>query len=102
MTDLPDWKTIDRYLAGEASAAERAAVDAWTNAQPNRVAAFAWLRTQSRAAEPQFDADTAWRNFKRRPVPLRTMPTVWRIAAAILVVAGLGVTWSALRNRATN
>ena len=102
MSQLLDWKTIDRYLAGEASAEERASVDAWAKSQPDHAAALAWLRTQSRPVEPVFDADTAWRQFKGRPVPIvahRANP-LWRIAAAIVLIAGLGATWSVLRNRA--
>ena len=101
MSQLPDWKTIDRYLAGEASAEERSSIDAWAKTQPDREAALAWLRAQSRAIEPVFDADAAWRKFKGRPVPLvtRRRNPLWRIAAAILLVAGLGGMWSVLRNQ---
>jgi transmembrane sensor len=101
MSHLPDWKTIDRYLAGEASPEERASVDAWATTQPDRAAALAWLRTQSRAIEPVFDAAAAWRRFKQEPAPrvVRRAKPIWRIAAAILLVAGLGASWTLLRNR---
>src|SRR4051812_21441528 len=101
MSQPPDWQTIDRYLAGEATAEERLSIDAWAKVQPDREAALAWLRTQSRPTEPVFDADAAWRRFKGRPVPLvpRRANPLWRIAAAILLVAGLGGTWSVLRNQ---
>ena len=101
MSQLPDWKTIDRYLAGEASDEERLSVDAWAKTQPDRAAALAWLRTQSRPIEPVFDADAAWQKFKGRPVPLvaRRASPIWRIAAGILLVAGLGATWTLFRAR---
>jgi transmembrane sensor len=101
MSQLPDWKTIDRYLAGEASPEERTSIDDWAATQPDRATALAWLRTQPRPIEPVFDADAAWRQFKTRPVPLvvRRANPLWRIAAAILLVAGLGATWTLFRTR---
>lgn len=101
MSDLPDWRILDRYLAGEATAEDHAAVDAWANAQPDRTAALAWLKTQARSDEPQLSADDAWHRFQKRPIPLVTRKPgpMWRIAAAIVLVAGLGAAWAALRTR---
>src|SRR3979411_854667 len=70
MTDRPQWSLIDAYLIGEASPAERAAVQAWIDAQPRREVALAWLRSQHDAAEPTWNADAAWTRFAGRPVSL--------------------------------
>jgi len=92
MTDLPDWKTIDRYLAGEASPDDRDAVDAWANAQPDRQIALAWLKSQS-GPEPTWNANAAWHRFaaRQRSHPVRALsPRFWRLAAGLVIAAGLG------------
>src|SRR4051812_30537788 len=97
MTQLPDWKLVDRYLAGDAAPDERATVQTWVDAQPDRQAAVDWLRSQRSADEPTWNVDTAWKSqLAHRPrsatvSPLnRHMPALGRIAAAAVLVVGLG------------
>jgi transmembrane sensor len=93
MSDPPDWKTIDRYLAGEASLDDRYAVDAWANAQPDRQVALAWLKSQS-GAEPAWNANAAWHQFATRQrsyaVTRALSPRLWRLAAGLIIATGLG------------
>ena len=100
MSDLPDWKTIDRYLAGEASPDEREVVDAWANAQPDRQIALAWLKSQGNA-EPQWNADAAWRrvNARRHSTPYSLPSTLRRLAAGLLIAVGLGTGLMLARHR---
>ena len=95
----PDWKAIDRYLAGDASPEEQRIVRDWMAGDPAREQ----LLQQVRAAHEdpsgeQWDVDAAWTKFstRTRQAPRRTLPAVrrWyatplaRIAAALLLIAG--------------
>src|SRR6185503_2333510 len=108
MTPLPDWKLIDRYLAGEADADEKVTVQAWIDAQPNRQAAVAWLRTQRSDLEPTWNVDAAWKSQQGRragrsatvtPLTWHTA-TLWRVAAALILALGLGAGWLVKRQPA--
>lgn len=104
----PDWKAIDRYLAGDASPEEVRAVHAWIAADPARDGVFEQIRAAHRAQpDEQWDVDAAWARFstRSRQAPHRALPTsrkwyatpVARIAAAVLLVAG---GYAALQSRA--
>jgi ferric-dicitrate binding protein FerR (iron transport regulator) len=105
----PDWQLIDRYLAGEASPAEREHVQAWIDARPGRAEALAQLKAPQRT-EPQWNADAAWARFSERgkaPAPVRAIPVqriatpaLWRIAAVLVVAVGLPAAWLATRRSA--
>jgi transmembrane sensor len=104
--ETPDWQRIDRFLAGDASAEERAQVQAWIDARPGRGEALARLKTPDRSAEPQWNVDAAWSRFSAntqssvvRPLPARIArsATIWRIAALIVIAVGLPAAWMAMR-----
>ena len=105
MTELPDWKTIDRYLAGEGSAEEGEAVNAWANAQHDRQIALAWLKAQRRSEEPTWEVGPAWQRFAARkdssPVARTLSPRLWRLAAALLIAVGVGAGLVVARHRGT-
>jgi transmembrane sensor len=123
MTNLPqpDWRTIDRYLTGEASAAERDEIDAWVAADPRRATLLETLRRAPHAVSPAFDVDRAWDRFDQQrsaKVParvltldrssarsvqsvrsVRSMRNVWRFAAAAMLVLAAGTVWQVARMR---
>ena len=114
MTTLQDWQLIDRYLAGEASADEIAAVEARRLHDPAWATTIDALRTEfaPRTAPPP-DVDLAWTRLRRRadatntgtPRPKQApatatsirpqrLATHWlRIAAAIVIAVGSLATW---------
>jgi ferric-dicitrate binding protein FerR (iron transport regulator) len=117
VTDRPDWQTIDRYLAGEASPEEEAAVVAWTARAPANAAALEALHARFAARDDAaWDVEAAWGRVRGRMAAgdegARVLPldrargggggaargrrrVAWRVAAALVVAAaGLG-TWRA-------
>jgi transmembrane sensor len=95
---------LARYLAGEASAGERAEVDAWARSDPAHAEELA--RLQAGWAPPpstQWDIDRAWTRMQdrlRNPVargsevpvvPLYRRPLLWAAAAAAVLILGLGL-----------
>lgn len=61
--DPLEWVPLQRVIAAEASADERAAVDAWIAAEPGRaelVSAWRAVFTATRSVQPAFDTDAAW------------------------------------------
>ena len=114
MTDPQDWHLIDRYLAGEATAEEIAAIEArrlhdpaWartldvlrTEFAPHRTTPLevdlAWARLRSRVdathtRSTRLDETPAATSHRR----LSPLATSWfRIAAALVITAGLLATW---------
>ena len=95
----PDWKAIDRYLAGDASPEEERAVGEWIAADPSRGEVLQHIRAaHGPHPDEQWDVDTAWSKFSARP-QRRAMPrslpvSRWytgapaRIAAALLLTVG--------------
>src|SRR5438552_2745540 len=90
-----DFVALGRYLNGQASPEERAAVEAWLGADAERRAAVVALQAawaaDTRHHQAPYDTDAAWRRFRHRvgrttrlaaPVPAR-----WRLPA---IAAGLG------------
>lgn len=78
-----DFDLIDRYLAGEATAAERAALEA----DPAAAAIIAGLRT----APEQWNAEAAWQRT-RAQLPRERSRAPWlRIAALLVLALGVGV-----------
>ena len=106
MSSTPDWKILDRYLAGEASPDEQALVRSWTAADARLGATLEWLRTQSPAVEPDFDSRAAWTKFSRKndmsptrtlPFRRRVSPIVWRMAAVLVLAIGVTTFWRTAR-----
>ena len=113
MTHPQDWHLIDRYLAGEASADEIAAVEARRLQDPAWAQTIELLRTEFPPRQTAtHDADLAWARFRTRVDTTRassprittpaTPATPWlRIAATIVITVGSLATWrlvSARRN----
>ncbi len=106
-----DSERLARYLAGEASPAERAQVAAWAGADAANATELDRLQAAWAARETPgaWDVDRAWTRLDSRlatataSVDLELMPVArrsayrWLAAAAVLVVAGAGV-WLATRS----
>lgn len=95
----PDWKAIDRYLAGDASPDEQRAVRDWAATDPSRAEMLRQLRAaHADPAREGWDTDAAWAKLsaRMRSGPRRSLPAspTWyasplaRIAAAVLLIAG--------------
>ena len=105
MTDnTPSDELLARYFAGEGDAADGAAVESWAQASDERRALLDGLRRawSHKAARAAWDVDRAWAKVAARTddkiVPLR--PRGWsgqrallRVAAVLVVAAGIAYTW---------
>jgi transmembrane sensor len=94
MTTSPDWTLLGRYLAGETTADESAAVRAWLDRHPGEAGALTALDDAARRAlaEEHVDVEAALRRVKARPdTPARSErarpPS--RLAAVLAVAAVL-------------
>jgi len=112
MLDETDFARIDRFLAGECTPGEAAAVERWIEGDADRRALVATLRSTARAGDWHADSSSAWARVRQealqtaatrvarfpapRPAPLR----IWAAAAAIALVA-LGVQLWNLRQRSS-
>lgn len=106
-----DSERLARYLAGEATTAERNEVDAWAAANPANRAELARLGQVWSDLPPAgtWDTDAAWTKVAARldrgsseveVIPIRRATFGrWLAAAAVLLVAGGGF-WAATRERA--
>src|SRR5437762_11541684 len=89
---------LGRYLDGSALPAERAVVERWVGADPERRAALeapraAWVVEAEQLGAP-YDADRAWASFTRRRSPSRSRWKVHGLAAGIVIaVLGAGGAW---------
>jgi transmembrane sensor len=119
MTEPQDWHLIDRYLAGEASADEIAAVETRRLQDPAWARTIELLRAEfSPRPKPAPEADIAWARLKNRidatrgrelrldnerPVATthRTrLHTPWlRVAAGIVIAVGSIATWRLVSTR---
>ncbi|TVT37063.1 DUF4974 domain-containing protein [Hymenobacter setariae] len=112
--DAP-WELLARHLAAEASASERAALRAWTQADPRHLQILttvtrAWERAGEVVATPPLfspaDVEAAWRRFQPlmappvppasvAPLPVATpwLAGWWPWAAALVAAAGGGYLW---------
>ncbi|MCC6245827.1 MAG: FecR domain-containing protein [Gemmatimonadaceae bacterium] len=126
MSDFPPSDgQLARYLAGELPAAERARIDMWVNASPANRATIDQLRgaLPSASTGSRWDVDAAWSrasgviNDGSAAAPAR-MPRVdvpeprsssrsartwyahpvWRAAAALVMMAGIGYLWRVREN----
>src|SRR5438309_163696 len=99
-----DYIVLGRYLSGQASPEERAAVEAWLGADAERRTAVAALQAawaaDARQYEPSYDTDAAWRRLRRGLAqtarPARSVASRWRppaIAAGLVVLVGVGGVW---------
>ena len=109
----PDWKTLDRYLAGDASPDEERAVREWIAVDPSRADMLRQLEIAHGAQSAErWDTDAAWaklsarvRSGERRPtvLPFRQRPwyatTPARIAAALLLTGATYGTWQVMKPR---
>src|SRR2546430_17557375 len=68
-----DFVALGRYLNGQASQEERAAVEAWLGADAERRAAVAALQAgwaaDVRYSHAPYDTDAAWRRLRRGVAP---------------------------------
>jgi len=107
MPDQPDWNTLDRYLAGDASADEHRVVREWIAADPARAEVLRGIQTAHRpSAAEQWDVDAAWAKVRaqvRQPRVVRSVSSArWylrtpaRIAAALVLTVGAYATWRAV------
>lgn len=103
--DLPD-ELLGRFLSGEASAADRVAVETWAAADPAHRIMLDRLLAATAPPEPSsWDVDRAWKQTVEvisapdKPVmisvtrPSRLLPTALKLAAAVVVVLGLAFAW---------
>src|SRR5256886_15550681 len=81
MTDELDWKLLDRFLAGECSAPERATVLAWLDAHP-------FAAQYLEAVKRNLAKRDAKPSPRRRP---GTGSSGFRIAAVLGLAAGAGL-----------
>lgn len=101
--DQIDSERLARYLAGEASATEQAAIEAWAASDRAHGAELARLRVMfgSKPTPVTWNVDLAWTRVAGRldqapaeaieVIPIRrALPIRWLAAAAVLVTAGAG------------
>ena len=104
MTEEPTWRVLDAYLSDSATPAELETVRQWLAAAPGRREALEALRTTPANEARDWDVDAAWSKVASRlqhePAPALRSRTfarppkyaqAWRIAAILLVTAGVGV-----------
>ena len=111
MSDPFDWRVIDRHLAGEASAEDARALEAWLARDPRNTellnAARASGRVLDRHDEGEWNVDRAWSRVAARmqdprdagviPLPVRgspraaASPRTGRVALATAAIAVAGV-----------
>jgi len=107
-----DWDKLGRYLAGESSPEEAAAIRLWLEEHPSDAKAIAALDSAARnaAAAPTVDVEAALRKVKTRmraAPPTRSVTNSLRrngalaAAAAVLLVAGVLVARRVPRSRPT-
>jgi transmembrane sensor len=103
----PDWRTLDRYLAGDASPDVERAVREWIAADPTRAMFLRELQRAHDTTETErWNTDAAWAKFTARikgasrfPLPAshRWYATPVRIAAALLLTVGAYATWQVVK-----
>ena len=106
--DLPD-ETLGRFLSGEASAADRVAVETWAAADPaHRALLDSLLAATAPPVGSSWDVDRAWKQTIKvvrepnEPVvvavmrPARLRPVLLKLAAAVVVVLGVALAWRQL------
>jgi transmembrane sensor len=72
---------------------------------PNDELITNWIRTHPEHGDPTVDVGAAWSRFRRQhelgaeviPIRRRIAPTIWRIAAVLVVAAGSLTVWRATR-----
>jgi len=71
--DQIDWSRLDRFVRGEGTSAERAALERWVNGDPKRRALAAAMRTVGDTSGPslRFDAGRALRRVQEQAAPRR-------------------------------
>ncbi len=95
MPDDFDWKLLERWLAGECTSAEAAAVSAWLAADPwNRTFLEELRRTMpmTKPATDGWDIDRAWSRMAdpTGALPSRSVPRPPNLAPPLRVVPGAG------------
>jgi transmembrane sensor len=110
MSNQPDWRALDRYLAGDASPDEERAVREWMAADLARAEVLRQLEAAHRPDGQQWNVDAAWSRFSARPKPAtprgatryplpatRGFRLPARIAAVLLLTAATYGTWRLVR-----
>jgi transmembrane sensor len=108
MTQSPADELLARYLAGEATADERRAVEAWGASAPAHRAELDRLRAAwTPAPRPvgSWDVDQAWARVARRLDDPAAAPLVPRrralaMAAAVVLALGAALVWRTVREAA--
>jgi transmembrane sensor len=108
MSESPDWKILDRYLAGEATPAEASAVRAWVGEDARRATLIDALRSRT---PDSWDTEAGWTRLAPRlgqdlaveslPRRARSGRAVWIAAAAAMLMAGTVATWWSTSRSAT-
>jgi transmembrane sensor len=95
-----DSERLARYLAGEATASERAEIAAWAQSDPANATELAQLQAAwlPPPASPKWDIDLAWRKVQDRlthpvveVVPIRRPAWIGWVAVAAIVLVGLAI-----------
>lgn len=98
-----DWQTLDRVLAGDASAADEDHVRAWVGASPDRrLMVESLLRRNGSLAS--VDVDRAWQSVASRTVSAPHVDRKWTIgwvaAAGVVIAVGSFISARMLRTSA--
>lgn len=110
---------IGKYLAGEATPAESAQVEAWASAADSNRRHLEHLRlifdkAATITAWPEFNTDAAWNKVKANlkkaegktislQPPSPTIPTwVWRVAASVVLLLAAGLYWYKIQTPAVD
>ncbi len=89
----PDDLTLERYIAGDATADERRVVEAWLRTEPSRAEQLASIRAGMVGAPVSFDVARGWQELS--PQLARRAPLVPRLVWAAAATAALWLGWSA-------
>lgn len=102
MTDPIAPELLARYLTGEATSAEREAVDQWAALDPRNAAELRRLAAVVRPAPAgDWSTDAAWERVSSRldestVVPLLSRRRVLALAATVILSAGAALAWRAM------
>lgn len=100
MNDELDWQLLDRFLAGDASAAEEERVRAWMSSSAEQRALVESLQGRLGVNAKSVDVERAWQRVAERTVRTRRVSSsrgiAWLAAAAVVLAVGSVVTMKML------